>query len=73
MICAGPAYPGWPGWALRPTWRTKSSIIRPARSQGLQPCINDTSFFRNEAKRLTFGERISAQFSTSCPAGTVSN
>src|SRR5262249_52783300 len=36
-------------------WRTKSSITRPAQSQGLRPYTNDTSSSRNKRKRWTDG------------------
>ena len=52
MICAGPASPGWPGWALRRMLRTKFLITRPERFQGLRPCTNATSFFRSAGQAL---------------------
>ena len=42
---------------LRPMWPTKSSIIRPARSQGSRPYISGTSSSRSVNRRWTFGER----------------
>jgi integrase len=62
MTCAGLACPGWPGSGLRRTWPTKFSIIRPAASQGLRPCINGMSSFPSVDKHSTYGERTSAQF-----------
>jgi hypothetical protein len=71
MICAGPACLGWRGSELRPMWRTKSSIIKPARSQGLRPYTNGTSSFRNVAKRSMHGVPMSAQFSAKRAASTA--
>jgi Arm DNA-binding domain/Phage integrase family len=53
--------PLWPGSGLRPMWRTKSSIIRPVRSRGLQPCISGMSSLQSGDKRWTCGEPMSAR------------
>jgi integrase len=55
MICAGPACPGWRGSEWPRMSRTKSLITRPARSRGLQPCINGTSSCWSVDKRWTCG------------------
>ena len=67
MTCAERVCRGWPGWALRRTWQTKSSIISQARFQESRPYISGTISFRSVGKRSTCGELMLASFSGNYP------
>ena len=67
MTSAEPAYPAWPGWALRPMWPTRFLTTSPARSQGLRLSTSATSFSRSARRLWTYGEPILASFSGKYP------
>ena len=71
MIYAGPASQGWPGWALRRTWQTKSLITSPARSLALRRFINGTSFWRSVGRHSICGELMSINCSQNDRASSL--
>lgn len=52
MTCAGPACPGWLGWALCPMLLIRFSTTSLEPSQGLRLFINGTNSSRSVRKRI---------------------